>query len=139
MRKISLVFAMIMLFVSGSVLAQKTQGPIIQPNSRYITVQDDGNGGYLRFDPITGKFQCNMCEYGYTIAGVGTVKIDGCNVYLTAVTNEYRMFVTVNKCESLGKASVEVFADPNTGQDIPPIAEVWSDANLKDSTTTCTK
>src|ERR1041384_7140591 len=67
MRRISLVFAMILLLTSASVLAQKNKiGPTLPPTPdlTWVCVQDDGGDGYFWLNLADGTYKCSMCEYG---------------------------------------------------------------------------
>jgi hypothetical protein len=111
--------------------------PVIQPVSKILSVQDQDGGGYMWFNMLSGEFKCNMCEYGYVINGKGEVKVDGFNVYLTAVTDEYQIFISVNIWERQGKAVMEVFQLPNVKTDPQPIQEFWSDSNIDNNKLVC--
>jgi hypothetical protein len=141
MGKIGFVLAMIVLLAGVSVQAQKKSPtpqfvpPTVEPS--LIVVQDDNASGYLVFDPVSGAYKCNLCEYGYVLSGIGQVKIDGCNVYFSDIQGSYRMFASLNMCEHQAKVAVEVFALPTLGFDIEPILEYWTDTDMRGSTTEC--
>ncbi len=141
MRKIGLVLALIVLLAGVSVQAQrKSPKPRFVPPTVEVTnivVQDDNGGGYFVFDPVSGAYKCNLCEYGYVLSGVGEVKIDGCNVYFSDIQKGYRMFASMNMCEHEAKTAVEVFALADFGFSIEPILEYWTDKDMNDSTTEC--
>ena len=141
MRRLVLVLAIITLVAGISVQAQKKSiGPRIQPpiwETAMVTMQDDNGGGYLVFDPMTGDYKCNLCEYGYLLEGKGEVKIDGCNIYFSEVEQGYRIFASVNMCDHQAKCAIEVFSLPKVGFDIEPIKEDWSDADMRDSKADC--
>lgn len=148
MRKISLLFAIIVLLAGVSVQAQKRGGapqPIGPPIPRQVSVQDQDGGGFIVFDLGTGDFKCNMCEYKYAFGGPGEVKIDGFNVYLSAVTDTYEVFVTVNLWDRQGKAMMEVYssAPDSSATDragLTPtggIREFWTDVNIDNNTLNC--
>src|SRR4051794_18234227 len=100
MRKVSLLLVIFLLLVAGSVEAQKRGGrtrPIPVPGT--YSLQDDEGGGFLAFDAATGQFKCFMCEYGYAMSGVGKVSYDGLTVTFNAVTDQYKVFVSINVYE----------------------------------------
>ena len=140
MRKLGLALAIITLLAGVSVQAQRKSGkPRLQPpvDFQNVTIQDDNGGGYFVFDPLSGEYKCNLCEYGMELSGKGEVKIDGCNIYFTSFDNGYRMLVSANLCEQQAKCAIEAFESPKFGYNIEPIREYWSDTNMKDSTTGC--
>jgi hypothetical protein len=148
MRKISLVFAMIMLLASASVMAQKNNAspaPLIGPTPEptWVCIQDDNGGGYFMFNLADGSFKCTLCEYNYDMDGVGQVKIDGCNVYFSVLNEKYRMFASLDMCSQQAKIAIEVGGLPSWGYaTVTPEAqfrEYWSDSNLGDSKPDCTK
>ena len=140
MRKTSLMLAIIVLLTSVSAQAQKPRlqpAPIGPPVRNLLSVQDQEGGGYLSFDVITGAFKCNMCEYKFAFGGTGQVKVDGFNVYLSAVTDSYQIFVSVNVWDRQGKAVMEVYQSPDSKSDIQPIREFWTDLNIDDNSQDC--
>lgn len=134
MRRTSLIVAMLVMLVGIPVQAQKVgriKRPILPPVQ--VVVQSDAADGYMVFDLSTGAFTCMLCEYGYEMSGVGEVKIDGCNIYFYAITGEYNIFATVDKCGQQAKVGVEMHSkDPEF-----EVYESWSDANLLDSKMDC--
>lgn len=135
MRRTSLLVAMIVLLIGIPVEAQKIR-PIKGPTGQ-VVVQGEAGEGYLVFNLSSGEFKCYLCEYGYTMGGVGEVRIDGCNISFSAITNEYSIFSSVDKCGQQAKVAVEMYLkDPRF--DIQPAYESWSDSNLLDSKPTCT-
>lgn len=139
MRRISLVFAIAALLIGVPVQAQKQMRPIIQPPPSVpsILIQGENGEGYMTFDMKTGDFMCNLCEYGYIFKGKGEVKIDGCNIYFSAITDDYTMFASVNKCDNQAKCVVEVFRVPENNYDIEPITEYLVDKEMLNSKPDC--
>jgi hypothetical protein len=140
MRKLGLALAIITLLAGVSVQAQRNSVKPIQPppvDFPNIIIQDDNGGGYFVFDPLSGDYKCNLCEYGIELSGSGEVKIDGCNIYFTSFDNGYRIFGSANICEQQAKCAIEAFKSPKFGFNIDPIREYWSDTNMKDNTTEC--
>jgi hypothetical protein len=128
---------MMVMFAGVSVQAQKKGiRPIGPPVKMVYSVQDQGGGGFLLFDLASGEFKCRMCEYGYAFSGIGEVKVDGFNVYLSAVTDSYQIFVSINVWERQGKAVMGLYKDPG-GNDIEPIQEFWTDLNMDDNSLDC--
>lgn len=121
-----------------SVQAQKGKGiqPIGPPVKNQLSVQDQSGGGYITFDILTGEFTCNMCEYSFVFKGIGQVKVDGFNVYLSAVTDEYQMFITLDMWERQGKAVMHVF-QPEAKADVLAYQEFWTDLNIDNNSLSC--
>lgn len=142
MKRISLVLALIVLSMGVSVQAQKKNKgiqPIGPPIKGLVSVQDQDGEGFISFDLVTGEFTCQMCEYKYTYKGVGQVKLDGFNVYLTAVTDGYQIFVSLNMWDRDGKAVMEMFKAPDDKFDIVPFKEFFTDLNIDNNSLTCFK
>jgi hypothetical protein len=138
MRKLSILLTMMVMLASASAQAQKKGiRPIGPPVNKVYSVQDQEGGGFMIFDLVSGEFKCNMCEYGYAFSGKGEVKVDGFNVYLSAVTDSYHIFVSVNIWDRQGKAVMELFKDPGGVADIQPIQEFWTDLNMDDNSLDC--
>lgn len=138
---------MIMLLASASVMAQRNNAgpaPLVGPTPEpsWVCIQDDNGGGYFMFNLADGAFKCVLCEYNYDMDGVGTVKIDGCNVYFSVANEKYRMFASVDMCVQQAKIAIETnpptwgYANTPKG---PQIKEYWSDLNLGDSKPDCMK
>lgn len=138
MRKISLLFAIIVLVAGVSAQAQNGNRikPIVPPVKRLLTVQDQNGGGFIMFDLVTGEFRCQMCEYKIGFSGPGQVKVDGFNVYLAAVSDNYQIFVTLNMWDRQGKAVMQVF-QPGGKNDVDSIQEFWTDLNIDDNSLNC--
>lgn len=142
MRKSGLVLlAMIVMLASVSVQAQKksAQGRLAPPTfqPQQVIIQDDNGNGFLSFDPASGTYKSNLCEYGYEFSGRAEVKIDGCNVYVSDLQPNYRIFASVNMCDHQAKCAFEVFAVPSLRFDIEPIFESWADADMRNSKAEC--
>ena len=140
MRRTIIQIAILFLLASVSAQAQKPRlqpAPIGPPVKNLLSVQDQEGGGYLLFDVVTGDFKCNMCEYNFAFGGTGQVKVDGFNVYLSAVTDGYQIFVSLNVWDRQGKAVMEVYQSPDDKLDIQPIREFWTDLNIDDNSLDC--
>jgi len=133
MRKISFLLAIIVLVAGVSAQAQKKNGvrPIVPPpTTTMLCVEDQDGGGFIVFDIASGDFKCSMCEYNYSFGGTGSVKVDGLNAYLTAVSDKYQIFVTVNMWERQGKALMVVLESPDGKSNIDAFKEFWTDVNI---------
>lgn len=139
MKRISLLLAFIALVGGVSVQAQKKNRikPIGPPVKQLLTVQDETGDGFITFNLVSGEFNCNMCEYKYAFSGAGQVKVDGFNVYLTAVTDSYQIFVSLNLWDRQAKAVMEIFQSPEGKFDIEPIREFWTDLNIDNNSMKC--
>ena len=139
MKKIIIGLAIIVFVAGVSVQAQKKSRiqPPPPPTKKLLSVQDETGGGFIVFDMVTGDFKCNMCEYKLAFGGKGDVKVDGFNVYLSAVTDSYQIFVSLNMWDRQGKAVMQVFQTPGSQIDIDPIQEFWTDLNCDDNSLTC--
>jgi hypothetical protein len=142
MKRLSLILAIAFLLIGIPVQAQITNNrPIIQPPPGIrpvgVLIQDDKGQGFMTFDLRSGAFKYDLCEYGYIQAGVGEVKIDGCNVYFSAITEEYSVFASVNMCDHQAKCVIEVFSVPDKGYDIQPITEYLVDSDMLNSKEDC--
>jgi len=141
MKKASLMLAIMVMLTGVSVQAQKKSAqfrispPTIQP--QFVVIQDDSGGGYLLFDPASGAYKSNLCEFGFAFSGTGQVKIDGCNVYFSDIQPGYRIFASVNMCDQDAKCAFEIFELPSLGFDIEPIRESWTDTDMRNNTTEC--
>jgi hypothetical protein len=141
MKRIIFVIAIVVLLAAVPALADKKNRPIIQPppgiRPAAVLIQADGGEGYMTFNLTTGAFNCFLCEYGYEFKGIGNVKIDGCNVYFSVVTDAYSMFSSVNMCDRQAKCVVEVYQHPDKTWDIAPLTELLVDSNMADSKAEC--
>jgi hypothetical protein len=131
---------MMAMLVSVSALAQRkgvTKGSALTVPVTNLCVEDQVGGGYIIFNLQSGEFKCITCEYDIAWSGTGEVKIDGFNVYLSAITPGYYIFVSANVWDKQGKAVVEVFEDPTGAGAIKPFQEYWTDLNMDDNKMTC--
>jgi hypothetical protein len=85
------------------------------------------------FDLMSGAFKCNLCEYGYSFSGIGSIKNDGYSVIFFANTDAYNMTAYVNVYDQAAKCLIEVYEKPG----VPLFQEALSDSNLSDSIATC--
>jgi hypothetical protein len=102
-----------------------------------VLIQGDTGEGFMTFDLKSGAFTCNLCEYGYELKGIGDVKIDGCNVYFSVVTDNYNVFASVNMCDHSAKCVAEVYGIPDKDYTIQPITEYLIDTDMLNSKPDC--
>ena len=142
MRKISLIFAVVILLAGVPASAQKKRKPItlpgpppvVMPN---ITIQDEAGGGYFILNPSTGEYKCNFCEYNFGVSGVGSVKIEGCAISFSELRDGYRMVASVNICGQQGKVAIEMDSMPDGSSPYMPMREYWTDLDLRNNTSEC--
>jgi hypothetical protein len=145
MRKIGLVIGIIILLAGVSAQAQRrsqqplpSSPPVPSSPPTVLSIQDQEGGGYLVFDVNTGEFKCNMCEYAFSFGGKGAVKIDGVNVTFSAVTDSYKVFVSLNMWDRQGRAVMETYQSPDGKLGGPKAdLEYWTDLNLDDNLLEC--
>ena len=136
MKTFGFLVIVITLF-GASVNAQKrARLPVIQPPTpQSIIIQDEKGEGFMFFDVGTGAYKCRVCEYGYSVSGIGGVKTDGCVIYFRATGDGYAVSAYVNACEQTGTCFIQV--TKSGGVDIEPWEEELVDPNLKDSQAAC--
>lgn len=142
MRKLNFVLALLALLIGVSVQAQKKNKgiqPVNPPIKSLLSVQDQDGEGFISFDLVTGEFTCQMCENKFTYKGVGQVKVDGFNVNLTAISEGYQIFVTLDVWTREGKAVMEMFKAPDDKFDIVPFKEFFTDLNIDNNSLSCFK
>jgi hypothetical protein len=138
MRKLSILLTLIAMLAGVSVQAQKKGiRPIGPPVSKVYSVQDQDGDGFMMFDLVSGEFKCQICEYGFGFSGIGEVKVDGFNVYFSAVTDNYHIYASVNVWERQGKAVMEIYKDPGGSIAFEPFQEFWTDLNMDDNSLDC--
>jgi hypothetical protein len=140
MRKLILMCAIVVLVAGGSAQAQKPIkliGPPIQFDQA-INLEDDATGSFLVFNTGSGKYKFTRCIDGLTISGVGSVKVDGCSIFLEDVQAGHRVVASINECDQQGKALVEKFAPADTiGSDGAPFKVFLNDANMGNNLMDC--
>ncbi|MGH9426441.1 MAG: hypothetical protein ACRD2L_09085 [Terriglobia bacterium] len=140
MRKTGLVLAIMVLLAGVSVQAQKkSPRPAQSVPSASIMVQADEGEGVLVIDPLSGAFNCNLCEYGFQFDGKGTVKIDGCVISYSAVETNYRIYATIDMCGHQAKVVTQVIDDRITGIAPKWISESFVDSDMQDNSGECGK
>lgn len=137
MRKLILTCAIVILAAGGSALAQK---PIViigppAPFDQTISIQDDTNASFLVFETGSGKYTFTRCSDGFTLSGVGLVKVDGCAVNLADTQPGHRVAASVQECDQTAKAVVETFAVKTAIR--TPFKVFLSDKNLGDNLMDC--
>ncbi len=134
MRKLFLIYAIIVLVAGGSAQAQQKPvdyiGPPV-PFDQTISIEDDATGNFLVFSTGNGKYMFTRCSDGFTIGGVGVVKVDGCSISITDVQGGHRMVATVNECAQEGRALVEKF-------DAAAFKVTFGDQKMGDNLMNCT-
>jgi hypothetical protein len=85
-------------------------GAAVQTIPTSICLQDDSNLNTLQFSTADGSY--TFTGPGFTLSGIGTVKIKGCTVVLNDVKVDRRVQATVDLCGKKGKASAQTF-NPN--------------------------
>ena len=137
MRKLSLLFLVIVLLASGVAQAQKKYRipptPVRTP--QIVIIQDEAGEGFMVFDLATGAYKCKLCEYDNYYAGTGSVKLDGCLATFSAIGYGYTITAYADICEQKAKCTIEVHMV--NGFDVEPYIETLSDSNLRDSQATC--
>lgn len=111
MRILTLVSTMVLLAAAGSVQAQKgPPGPIGPPTfDQKLNVEDDKTGSFFVFDTGSGNYTFTRCIDGYTLSGVGVVRVDGCAIHIEDVQAMHRVAVSIDECGQLAKGLVETF------------------------------
>ena len=140
MKRVIIVFVVVMLLMGVVADAQKKKGSasVTPPPVRVDMCVDDEKGeGFILFNPGTQEFSCHMCKYGWVWSGVGKVNAQGMNVYFNAITDRYRIFVSLNVEDFQGKAIIQVLKDPVTGLDVEPVAEYFSDDDIYTNPMSC--
>jgi hypothetical protein len=137
MRKLGFLLIVMILFAGVSVNAQKKRRlPVIQPPTpQSIIIQDEKGEGFMFFDVGTGAYKCRVCEYDYSVSGIGGVKTDGCVIYFSAIEDGYAVNAFVNACEQTGTCFISV--TKVNGSDFEPWEEELVDPNLRDSQAAC--
>ena len=142
MKKLCFVCAMVILLAGVSVQAQKKSAPkplppIIQLDN--IIIEDDASGNFLIIAPTTGEYKFHRCSDGFTMSGVGVVRLDGCAVSFEDNEADHRVLASVNLCTQEGKALVERFGPVLSNAAFDPLKEMLSDKSLGDNTLSCAK
>jgi len=76
-----------------------------------------------------------VCEYDYSVSGIGRVKTDGCVIYFRATGDGYAVSAYLNACEQTGTCFIQV--TKSGGFKIEPWEEELVDPNLRDSQAAC--
>jgi hypothetical protein len=145
MRILTLVSTMVLLAAAGSVQAQKgPPGPIGPPtHEQEISVEDDKTGSFLVFHTASGEYKFTRCIDGFTLSGVGVVKVDGCSIHLEDVQAMHRVAVSIDECGQQAKGLVETFLTVTTKgkkpvfDGRPLFREFLGDSNMGDDLMDC--
>ena len=90
---------------SGFALARYDFGDIIT-KSYDMHVQNDTC--VLKLDSATGDYSFTDCASGFTLEGVGKIKIRGCKLTLHDASEDRDVWVKVNVCTHTGKTVIEL-------------------------------
>ena len=147
MKKIGLMFAMILLLAGVSVSAQNFGSNQVFDRQYDINVQDETTGSYLLFNSTTGSYKFVRCSDGATMKGLGQVTRKGCVVDLVAIgpiiagdrmdIPLYKVLATVDECTKEAKAAVEINDWMKGKPPIPPMKESLSDTDISNNTDNC--
>ena len=138
MFKFGLMCALVISLMGVSVRAHKASNSNPVPSQPIISVQDQEGRGFLLFDVVTGEFKCTLCEHGLTFGGTGVVRIDGFNVSLSAVSDSFQIFASLNMWDRQGKAVIEMYQLPSGKLDgFKRFREFWTDLNVDDNNFGC--
>lgn len=107
-----------------------------------LSIEDDPTGSFLVFDKGTGGYTFTRCSDGFTISGVGGVKVDGCAITLEARQPDHRVGASIDECTQQAKAFFEKFTPVRVSPDPPPPAvapfkALLSDLNMSDNRMDC--
>jgi len=143
MKKLSFVCAIVILLAGMSAQAQKnsTLKPIDPPIFQLdnIIIEDDASGNFLIIAPTTGEYKFQRCRDGFSMSGVGVVRLDGCLATFEDSQPDHRVLASINLCTQEAKAIVEKFAPIQNTFSTNAMKELLSDANLGDNTLSCSK
>jgi len=106
-----------------------------------LSIEDDATGSFLVFDKGTGGYTFTRCSDGFTISGVGVVKVDGCAITLEATQSDHRVAASIDECTQQAKAVFEKFApagiSPNNPPTVAPFKAFLSDLNMSNNRMDC--
>jgi hypothetical protein len=104
-----------------------------------LSVQSDSGHAFIVFNRTTGDYKFVRCSDGVAFSGTGQVRADGCFIFLEDNRATYKVIVTVNTCNQVGKVFVEAPQETNTstGTPIPAMSESFGDSNIQDNTNSC--
>ena len=149
MKKIGVMFAMILLLAGVSVSAQDFGSDQVFDREYDINVQDEATGNYLVFNSTSGYYKFTRCSDGATMSGRGQVTRKGCVVDLVDIgpiiagnrmdIPLYKVLATVDECTKGAKAAVEINDWMKGKPPIPPMKESLSDSDISNNTTGCNK
>ncbi len=137
MRKLGLVLAMVALVAGASVSARNRLGGQRFDIQYDIAIQDDATGNYLMFNSVGGQYKFVHCSDGVVMTGRGSVKRNGCMIYLEHIADNYKVLASANECTQTASAAVQVFDTVDTNPPLPPMKEFLNDESMKDNTMDC--
>lgn len=94
-----------------TVTVEKRQNPAPPCGQQFdVCLQDDSSGNFLRLNSTTGAYQVTNCALrgGFTLTGVGTVRIRGSVISLEHYTIDRRVVAQIDNSSNRGSASVAV-------------------------------
>jgi hypothetical protein len=117
-----------------------------RPSSQSLSIQDDASGNFLVFDTGSGAYTFTRCSDGFTLSGLGLVKVDGCSISLEDVQVGHRVMASIDECTQSAKAVVQKFAAFSGASDNPggvagfeskPFKALLSDVNMGNNLLDC--
>lgn len=90
----------------------------------------------------SGKYKFTRCSDGFTITGMGVVRVDGCSTSLEDSQADHTVSASVNTCTQEGKVVVEQFTtvsvSPNNhAVQTAPFKVTLSDQNMTNNLLAC--
>ncbi|MCI0487089.1 MAG: hypothetical protein L0229_10870 [Blastocatellia bacterium] len=147
MKKIGVMFAMILLLAGVSVSAQDFASDQVFDREYDINVQDEATGNYLVFNSQSGYYKFVRCSDGAVMSGRGQVTRKGCTVDLVDIgpliagnrgdIPLYKVLVSADECTKQAKGAVEINDWMKGKPPIPPMKETLSDSDISNNTTGC--
>ncbi|MEK6286133.1 MAG: delta-60 repeat domain-containing protein [Acidobacteriota bacterium] len=64
----------------------------------------------LQLDSATGDYSFTDCASGFTIEGVGKIKVRGCKLILHDASENHDVWAKLNVCTHTGKTAIELFS-----------------------------
>ena len=147
MKKIGVMFAMMVLLASVSVSAQGF-GSKQKFDIQYdVSVQDEATGNYLVFNSTSGYYKFTRCSDGVVMTGHGQVTRKGCSIDLVdigpLISTEridiplYKVLVSADECTREAKGAVEINEWMKGNPPIPPMRESLVDPDMGNNSGGC--
>lgn len=97
-------------FFSGFALARYNNA-----DDRFdLHLQGENNSCLLRLNSTTGEYLFTDCESGFTLAGMGTLRVRRCKFFLEDNGADFSLSAKVNNCTLTAKISLEVYSRGKT-------------------------